>query len=940
MSSFFSSQARGDDDRKNRFVHSPPVGPDGASSTSSHGNGHPNGSGNGNGLGGIGATGASDSAAGGVPSLRERAASQPPRGGDNHQSTFFSSPSTQHFVPSSVGTGSPWSSHRIPFNPSTNTNSSSNNSSSNNNNGGGGGPQPVPIRSSSYSTQFSSAIRERRRFPSTFEDDESSELDLVTDPISSTPSDRYGMDDIYGTTVPPSLSRGRTTYGHDPSRSRAQSLATFPPRPALPIGGSSPSISPSFLRTPTMQSWNESLLSSIGSPPSTTSASASRYEQGRYGEMIAGNNARNATSRYASLGTNQVSSSRIHDSFSFFCSSPSPPSGGAGGNGHTGNNRYTVAGSHNNTTTSSSSFPNRYDVSNVSPFVRDVGEILLDTNPTSGLGSLWAGMQRDEGVGGAGAGTGIGGGLRSGTTSGTTSRRHSVSVVQPRTRGGNNIVGFNAPGSVDSDEPAVNSRTSHLFHHHHHGGSSYTSSVLGGGSSASSASYFGSVGSNSGVSSGGGRGGGGGMLLTDEELADDLGLLSINPNDPPPSSTSSIKFPPSQPSSLPIFGTSHSRSPVSARDTTSPYRGLGMGTSTTNGGGNSYLTATAASLRQQRQQLSSPSDEYHPGHPGISESPQLFESQQPQQLYSTEGVKPASPFINTHVSGYGGSGDRGATSPLSPTSGGTSTTTSRLMVNPQQPPYYSQPRRGSETHGITSPTSASTGPNSAVSPTMHPQQTSALNLNELGKGIPLHSVPSSCPLYIVQFKAGRTDLYYVSDHKMDVRVGDLVIVEADRGRDLGKVINEGITVREIEAWQRQQAERAQAQANAMGGMGMGIGPDGQPTSPGGPNPPGSGKKEINPKMIYAKAGPHETQLLAAKTLDEQKALQLCQTKVRAKKLPMEVVDAEYQWDRRKLTFYFVAEKRIDFRELVRELFRLYKTRIWMASLQGLGGYEQ
>jgi hypothetical protein len=62
-----------------------------------------------------------------------------------------------------------------------------------------------------------------------------------------------------------------------------------------------------------------------------------------------------------------------------------------------------------------------------------------------------------------------------------------------------------------------------------------------------------------------------------------------------------------------------------------------------------------------------------------------------------------------------------------------------------------------------------------------------------------------------------------------------------------------------------------------------------------------------------------------------------------------------------LTFYFVAEKRIDFRELVRELFRcvlldicvstdadattapsLYKTRIWMASLQGPnpGTYDQ
>ncbi len=78
-------------------------------------------------------------------------------------------------------------------------------------------------------------------------------------------------------------------------------------------------------------------------------------------------------------------------------------------------------------------------------------------------------------------------------------------------------------------------------------------------------------------------------------------------------------------------------------------------------------------------------------------------------------------------------------------------------------------------------------------------------------------------------------------------------------------------------------------------------------------------------------------MLATKTHDEMKALQLCQSKVKAKMLPMEVIDAEYQWfvhyllflrevltinrDRRKLTFYFVAEKRIDFRELVRELFR-------------------
>ena len=81
--------------------------------------------------------------------------------------------------------------------------------------------------------------------------------------------------------------------------------------------------------------------------------------------------------------------------------------------------------------------------------------------------------------------------------------------------------------------------------------------------------------------------------------------------------------------------------------------------------------------------------------------------------------------------------------------------------------------------------------------------------------------------------------------------------------------------------------------------------------------------------------------LNIKLQDEAKALELCRSKVRQRKLPMEVIDAEYQWyvassslqgneltavvydrrDRRKLTFYFVADKRIDFRELVRELFR-------------------
>ena len=40
-----------------------------------------------------------------------------------------------------------------------------------------------------------------------------------------------------------------------------------------------------------------------------------------------------------------------------------------------------------------------------------------------------------------------------------------------------------------------------------------------------------------------------------------------------------------------------------------------------------------------------------------------------------------------------------------------------------------------------------------------------------------------------------------------------------------------------------------------------------------------------------------------------------------------------------MTYYFVADRRIDFRELVRELFKIYKTRIWMCSVEESRAYE-
>ena len=59
---------------------------------------------------------------------------------------------------------------------------------------------------------------------------------------------------------------------------------------------------------------------------------------------------------------------------------------------------------------------------------------------------------------------------------------------------------------------------------------------------------------------------------------------------------------------------------------------------------------------------------------------------------------------------------------------------------------------------------------------------------------------------------------------------------------------------------------------------------------------------------------------------------MIRSKVLEQMLPMSILDAEYQFDRHKLTFFFEADRRIDFRELVSELFSLYKTRIWMQQV--------
>ncbi len=148
----------------------------------------------------------------------------------------------------------------------------------------------------------------------------------------------------------------------------------------------------------------------------------------------------------------------------------------------------------------------------------------------------------------------------------------------------------------------------------------------------------------------------------------------------------------------------------------------------------------------------------------------------------------------------------------------------------------------------------------------------------------------------VAFKGNRKE-FFLCDAEEPPRLHASVIVEADRGEDLGRVHAVG-----------ELAERR------CGGCAHGCGSE----------PP---KKRV---------------LRAATTDDERRAAELrasddearrkTMEKVREHGLVMKVSDAEWQWDRRKLILYFTAEKRVDFRALVRDLAATFRTRIELKQI--------
>ena len=148
----------------------------------------------------------------------------------------------------------------------------------------------------------------------------------------------------------------------------------------------------------------------------------------------------------------------------------------------------------------------------------------------------------------------------------------------------------------------------------------------------------------------------------------------------------------------------------------------------------------------------------------------------------------------------------------------------------------------------------------------------------------------------VSFKGNRRE-FFIWDGDEPPRLHAPIIVEADRGEDLGRVNSVG-----------ELAERR------CGGCAHGCGTE-PPTR----------------KAIRAASADDERRAAELRVQDED-ARRKAMEKVRAHALVMKVSDAEWQWDRRKLTFYFTAEKRVDFRSLVRDLAAVFRTRIELKQI--------
>ena len=148
----------------------------------------------------------------------------------------------------------------------------------------------------------------------------------------------------------------------------------------------------------------------------------------------------------------------------------------------------------------------------------------------------------------------------------------------------------------------------------------------------------------------------------------------------------------------------------------------------------------------------------------------------------------------------------------------------------------------------------------------------------------------------IAFKGNRKE-FFLWEGEAPPPMRAAVIVDADRGEDLGRVYSTG-----------ELAEQRIA---------------GVPHAPG---PEGAQKRAR--RLATTEDVQRHDELRAQDEVARRRAME----RVKANNLLMKLSDAEWQWDRRKLTIYFTAEKRVDFRNLVRDLAALFRTRIELKQI--------
>jgi cell fate regulator YaaT (PSP1 superfamily) len=148
----------------------------------------------------------------------------------------------------------------------------------------------------------------------------------------------------------------------------------------------------------------------------------------------------------------------------------------------------------------------------------------------------------------------------------------------------------------------------------------------------------------------------------------------------------------------------------------------------------------------------------------------------------------------------------------------------------------------------------------------------------------------------IAFKGNRKEFFLWESDDIPPRAA-AVIVDADRGEDLGRVLAVG-------------PEAEQRSAKVPHGL-FGAPPT---------------------RVVKRLATDDELRRHQEIRASDEEARRKAMERVKANALVMKMTDAEWQWDRKKLTFYFTAEKRVDFRTLVRELASMFRTRIELKQI--------